>query len=182
MTTDAVSGAACLVQSLGLRDLEGILAIERESFATPWTPAMFEAELRGNPFCRFLGAFVPGGEAHAGLVGYVCYWAVFDELRLMNVAVRPKNRRQGIARRLMQCALRDGRASGTTRALLEVRAGHDAACALYRALGFHPYSRRRAYYTNPDEDAILMHRTEREDGECLEEINPFQRQEDPHAD
>ena len=182
MTTDAVSGAACLVQSLGFRDVENILAIERESFSTPWTPAMFEAELRGNPFCRFLGAFRSGDGAQAGLLGYVCYWVVFDELRLMNVAVRPKHRRRGIARHLLECALRDGRASGTTRALLEVRAGNDAACALYRALGFHPYSRRRAYYTNPDEDAILMHRTQWEDGERLEGTATLQRQESPHVD
>ncbi len=159
------SGVACYVQSLGSRDGQAIMAIERESYATPWTPAMVEAELQGNPFSRFLGAFLPGGGAQAELLGYVCYWVVFEEIRLMNVAVRPKNRRQGIARQLVQCALRDGHACGTTRALLEVRAGNGAACALYQALGFRQYSRRRAYYTKPDEDAILMHLTEQERGE-----------------
>ncbi len=173
MTIGALSGAACLVQSLGFRDLDDILAIERESFTTPWTPAMFEAELGGNPFCRFLGAVLPGGgERRADLLGYVCYWVVFDELRLMNVAVRPTNRRQGIARCLVQRALRDGHAHGTTRALLEVRASNDTARALYQTLGFHQYSRRRAYYMNPNEDAILMHLTQQERGERLEGTEP----------
>ncbi len=160
MTTGLSSIAACLVQSLGVDDMEDILTIERASFTTPWTPAMFEAEFQGNPFCRFLGAVLPGGGTQgADLLGYVCYWMVFDELRLMNVAVRPTHRRRGIARHLVQRALRDGHAHGTTRALLEVRASNGAACALYQALGFAPYGRRRAYYTQPDEDALLMHLT-----------------------
>lgn len=148
------------MRSLVSRDVQDIMAIERKSFATPWTQAMIEAELQGNPFSRFLGAFSPSGGAQAELLGYLCYWVVFEEVRLMNVAVQPKNRRQGIARHLVQHALREGQAGGATRAFLEVRASNGAACALYQSLGFRQYSRRRAYYTNPDEDAILMRLTD----------------------
>lgn len=163
------------MRPLGLADLDDVLAVERESFADPWTTAMFEAELRGNPFSRFLGAVHPGGGAHHGLLGYVCYWMVFEEVRLMNVAVRPAHRRRGLAGHLVRRALRDGRASGATRALLEVRAGNHAAGALYRSLGFEPYSRRRAYYTKPDEDAILMRWTEHARGERREGAEPCRR-------
>ncbi|MDD9821057.1 MAG: ribosomal protein S18-alanine N-acetyltransferase [Nitrospira sp.] len=182
MTVDTASSRVCLVRSLVSRDVQDILSIERESFATPWTQAMVEAELQGNPFSRFLGAFSPNGGAQAELLGYLCYWVVFEEVRLMNVAVRPKNRRQGIARHLAQHALQEGQAHGATRALLEVRASNGAACALYQSLGFRQYSRRRAYYTNPNEDAILMHLTEQEHGECSGRTRPFQQQESPHAD
>jgi len=57
MTVDTASSRVCLVRSLVSRDVQDILSIERESFATPWTQALVEAELQGNPFSRFLGSF-----------------------------------------------------------------------------------------------------------------------------
>ncbi len=139
------------------RDLDDVIAIEQESFSEPWTRAMFEAELRGNPFGRFLGAFRAGEESSAQpLLGYICYWMVFEELRLMNLAVRPDCRRQGIASGLVRHAMGEGMTHGTTRALLEVRAGNRVGRQLYETLGFRQYGSRRSYYTNPNEDAILM--------------------------
>ena len=139
------------------RDLDDVLAIEQESFSEPWTRAMFEVELRGNPFGRFLGAFCAGEESSAKpLLGYICYWMVFEELRLMNLAVRQDCRRQGIASYLVRHAIEEGITQGTTRALLEVRAGNRVGQVLYQALGFREYGCRRSYYTNPNEDAILM--------------------------
>ena len=139
------------------RDLDDVLAIEEESFSEPWTRGMFEAELLGNPFGRLLGAFCHSEMPPAKrLLGYICYWVVFDELRLMNLAVRPDHRRQGIASHLVRHAVEEGITQGTIRALLEVRAGNRLAQKLYQTLGFQQYGRRRSYYTNPDEDAILM--------------------------
>ena len=139
------------------RDLDDVLAIEEESFSEPWTRGMFEAELLGNPFGRFLGAFCDSEMPSAKrLLGYICYWVVFDELRLMNLAVQPDHRRQGIASHLVRHAVEEGITQGTTRAFLEVRAGNRLAQKLYQTLGFQQYGRRRSYYTNPDEDAILM--------------------------
>ncbi len=157
MVTRISSRVAFDVYPFGSRDLDDILAIEQESFSVPWTRGMFEAELLGSPFSRFVGAF---GKRERGsptqLLGYICYWVVFDELRLMNLAVRPNRRRQGIGSHLVLHAVREGFAQGTTWALLEVRTRNRAAQKLYHALGFRQYGRRRSYYTNPDEDAILM--------------------------
>ena len=145
------------VRPFQTRDLDDVLAIEQESFSEPWTRGMFEAELQGNPFGRFLGAFCPGEVASAKpLLGYICYWVVFEELRLMNLAVRPDCRCQGVASHLVRHAIEEGTAQGTTRALLEVRAGNRGGQQLYQALGFRQYGCRRSYYTNPNEDAILM--------------------------
>ncbi|MDE0145374.1 MAG: ribosomal protein S18-alanine N-acetyltransferase [Nitrospira sp.] len=139
------------------RDLDDVIAIEQESFSEPWTWRMFEAELQGNPFGRFLGAFLSGeGSSTKPLLGYICYWVVFEELRLMNLAVRQDCRRLGIASHLVRHAIEEGITQGTTRALLEVRAGNRVGQQLYQSLGFRQYGCRRSYYTNPNEDAILM--------------------------
>ena len=139
------------------RDLDDVLVIEQESFSEPWTRSMFEAELQGNPFGRFLGAFLSGEvSSPKPLIGYICYWVVFEELRLMTLAVRQDCRRLGIASRLVRHAIEEGVMQGTTRALLEVRAGNRVGQHLYQALGFRQYGCRRSYYTNPNEDAILM--------------------------
>ena len=157
MVTQTSSRLDVHVHPFHSRDLDDVLAIEQEAFSEPWTRGMFEAELLGNPFSRFLGAFCHGEMPPAKrLLGYICYWVVFDELRLMNLAVRPDHRRQGIASHLVRHAVEEGIAHGTTRALLEVRAGNRLAQKLYQTLGFQQYGRRRAYYTNPNEDAILM--------------------------
>ena len=157
MVTRTSSRLDCNVHPFHLRDLDDVLAIERASFASPWTQGMFEAELLGNPFARFLGAFCnEEAPPPKRLLGYICYWVVFDELRLMNLAVRPDGRRRGIASHLVRYAMEEGMTQGTTRALLEVRASNRLAQRLYQTLGFRQYGRRRSYYTNPDEDAILM--------------------------
>lgn len=119
---------------------------------------MFEAELSHNPFGRFLTARLdPDGGAREGdLVGYMCYWLVFDELRLMNLAVEPSMRRRGIASDLIRHMLSVGRESGAVRAVLEVRASNAAARALYERVGFRQVALRRRYYTDPVEDAVLL--------------------------
>lgn len=157
MVTRTSSRLDFYVHPFHSRDLDDVLAIEQESFLSPWTRGMFEAELQGNPFGRFFGAFGNGEMPPSKrLLGYICYWVVFDELRLMNLAVRPDCRRQGIASHLVRHAVEEGVGQGTTRALLEVRAGNLPAQRLYQTFGFRQYGQRRSYYTNPDEDAILM--------------------------
>ncbi len=132
--------------------LPDIVSLEEACFSAPWTRKMMEAELTGNPFARFRVAL----DAEGRIVGYHCFWIVFEELRLMNVAVRESMRRRGVALALVTEALHMGLAEGATRAMLEVRASNEAALALYRRLGFVPVSTRRRYYVNPEEDAVVM--------------------------
>lgn len=132
--------------------VDELARLEKACFSAPWTRKMMEAELTGNPFARFLVARDPAGR----LVAYHCFWIVFEELRLMNLAVSESMRRQGIARTLVSEALRMGQAEAATRAVLEVRASNQAAQALYRQFGFVPVSTRPKYYAHPVEDAVLM--------------------------
>ena len=137
--------------------LDQILDIEQEAFSAPWTRVMFEAEVVGNPFSRmFVATPIDEQGPQERIVGYLCYWIVFEELRLLNVAVRPSWRRQGVARRFVQYALHEARSQDVERALLEVRDSNVAAQALYESFGFREYGIRAGYYANPEEDAILM--------------------------
>ena len=143
-----------------VRHLDAIMRIEESSFSAPWTRKMFEVELTDNPFSRFLTAHIPSaGQAPEGsleLVGYVCFWVVFEELRMMNLAVAPHLRHRGIGRWLLQQAVKMGLELGALRALLEVRASNTPALALYEQARFSRAGVRTKYYTNPVEDAVLM--------------------------
>jgi ribosomal-protein-alanine N-acetyltransferase len=137
--------------------LDQILDIENAAFSAPWTRVMFEAEVVGNPFSQlFVATPINDLGQPEDIAGYLCYWIVFEELRLLNLAVSQAWRRQGIARRFVQFALHDAQVQGVERALLEVRASNTAAQSLYDSFGFREYGNRVAYYTDPDEDAILM--------------------------
>jgi ribosomal-protein-alanine N-acetyltransferase len=143
-----------------MADLDRIVEIAQVSFSSPWTRKMFEAELSGNPFASLVKARLRGGgvnrEDPAAIVGYLCYWVVFEELRLMDLAVDPVARRRGVARSLVNHALRSALASGSIKAMLEVRASNQPAQALYEQFGFRCITRRASYYSHPTEDAVLM--------------------------
>ena len=81
---------------------------------------MFETEVKGNPFSRlFVAVSIDDQSTTKEIIGYLCYWIVFEELRLLNLAVRPSWRRQGVARRFVQYAIHDAWTQGAERALLE---------------------------------------------------------------
>ena len=154
------TGLALAIVPATSTDLDTIISIEQKSFPTPWTRLMFEAELLGNPFSRlFLAKRRISPDEFGEILGYICYWVVFEELRFLNVAVNASVRRQGIGRELIEFAIRDGIKHEAKRALLEVRTSNPIARNMYESVGFQAYGRRKSYYTNPTEDAILMERT-----------------------
>ena len=142
------------LRKLELRDLAAIETIERQSYPTPWSRSMFASEL-AKPSSLSLGAFAPeGGE----LVGYLIISRYVDAWHVMNVAVAPEHRRQGVARtlldRLFELTSTDERRGYT----LEVRVSNEGAIKLYEQLGFHARGVRRGYYTDNREDALIMWR------------------------
>ena len=147
-----------VIEPATIESLPDILQIEEACFSAPWTRKMLQAELSGNPFAHFLLAkqVLPGEEGSSSIVGYLCFWVVFEEVRLMNLAVIESMRHKGIARALVLQALEMGLAQAARCAVLEVRASNHAAHALYRSLGFRDVTTRPTYYTNPVEDALLM--------------------------
>jgi ribosomal-protein-alanine N-acetyltransferase len=135
-------------------DLDAVLAIEAESFTSPWTREMYVAELEhaGVSFC-----YLARDETRQTL-GFCSFWRVLDELHVNNLAVAHAHRRRGIATALMTFVLNEGARLGAHRATLEVRRSNEAARRLYEQLGFVAAGVRRAYYTNPIEDALVLWR------------------------
>lgn len=135
-------------------DLDLIQEIDRVSFPSPWTRAMYEEELRheGTAFIVVLRTDV------VAVAGYCAYRIVADELQINNVAVHPGLRGRGFGRALVEAALLHGRSAGVRRALLEVRRSNGAAARLYRSLGFVEVGERSRYYSHPEEDALVMAR------------------------
>ena len=152
MTPDGLS-----IEPATMRDLDEVLAIEEACFSDPWTRKMLTAELSQNPFAHFLLAkCLDPVSGSAVVAGYFCFWIVFEEVRLMNLAVMAPFRRRGLATRLVCRALQLGLDNQASRAMLEVRASNEAAQALYRSFGFRETARRIRYYSKPEEDAVLM--------------------------
>ena len=98
----------------------------------------------------------PERQGHAEVVGFIAARFTAGEVHINNVAVRQRFRRRGIGAALLDRALAEGARMGARTALLEVRAGNLAAQALYARLGFRVTGRRRGYYTDPPEDALVM--------------------------
>ena len=130
--------------------LKGVAELERLCFSTPWNEAMLEEELY-NDTASFLVAEGPDGT----VVGYAGLHVILDVGYIDNVAVRPDQRRQGIADRLLEVFCRFG-AAHLRFLTLEVRSSNTAAVALYEKHGFREAGRRRDYYDAPREDALLL--------------------------
>jgi ribosomal-protein-alanine N-acetyltransferase len=137
------------LRALVEEDLPAVLAIEETAFLSSWTQASFLHELH-SPHSQLTAA-----ERQGEVVGYICCWYVADEVHILDIAVRPESRRQGVGERLLRHALVVGQQKGAQSAILEVRQSNLPAIALYRKFGFRQVAVRRGYYTN-GEDALLM--------------------------
>ncbi|MGH2993599.1 MAG: ribosomal protein S18-alanine N-acetyltransferase [Solirubrobacterales bacterium] len=136
------------IRRLTYGDLPSVLAVERRSFPTPWSLAMFVLEL-SKPSGICLAA-----STDRGLAGYLICSRYADVWHLMNVAVSPDLRRRGIATMLMHSLFDE--AGADARYTLEVRTSNEEAITMYRGFGFRPAGRRRRYYHDNGEDALIM--------------------------
>jgi ribosomal-protein-alanine N-acetyltransferase len=132
-------------------DLDEVLAIERASFSMPWSRGAFLYEMQQNRVAR-CWVMREAGRA----LGYLCLWEIADELHITNVAVHPTWRRQGIGRTLLQGVLDDARQRKLRLVVLEVRPSNTEARTLYEGFGFRVIGRRRGYYYDTGEDALVM--------------------------
>jgi ribosomal-protein-alanine N-acetyltransferase len=138
------------------KDLERIFALEQRIFPTPWTMKSYEFELEHNPASEqwIIEAWMDHEEWQ--VVAYCVCWFLGDEVHIANLAVAPKFRHQGLGRRLLGHVLVRATEKGMRSATLEVRAGNRVAQNLYESFGFVEMGRRKRYYSDNREDALLM--------------------------
>ena len=154
-----MTGAGFLVRAAGVGDLVGVMEMERGIVGAPhWSEGEYAAILRADGGTVKRCLLVAEGEG--GLVGFavgkVIGFGADSVAELESVVVRPDARRGGVARALCAGVAEWCRELGAVVLELEVRGGNEGAIALYRGLGFGVVGRRRAYYSDPTEDAVLM--------------------------
>jgi ribosomal-protein-alanine N-acetyltransferase len=140
-------------------DIDQVHALEERIFPTPWTRKSYEFEVERNPASEQWVIETWAEHDEWIVVAYTVCWKLGDELHIANLAVSPKFRRRGLGRRLLQHVLVRAAQHNMKSATLEVRFGNLAAQNLYVSFGFEEVGRRKRYYSNNREDALLMQLT-----------------------
>jgi ribosomal-protein-alanine N-acetyltransferase len=141
---------AIAIRPMQPRDLARVVQIELDSYAMPWTEGTFRGLLRRRD------ADLLVAEANGRLVGYAASWSVLDQCELGNVAVEEDWRNRGIGAQLVRAVVERAIERGVREVFLEVRPSNPAAQHLYQNLGFKLVGRRKNYYLEPPEDALVM--------------------------
>src|SRR5215212_6626512 len=139
------------IEAMRLEDLDEVQRIEQASFSTPWPENAYRSELLTNRLASYLVARVDGR-----LVAYGGMWLMVDEAHITTFAVHPAWRRQRIGERLLLAFLDLARDRHAREATLEVRLSNLAARRLYEKYGFRPVGVRPRYYSDNNEDALIM--------------------------
>jgi [ribosomal protein S18]-alanine N-acetyltransferase len=140
-----------VISAMRLEDLEEVQRIEEASFNTPWPPNAYRAELLTNRLASYLVARVDDR-----IVAYGGMWLMVDEAHVTTFAVHPAWRRQRLGERLLLAFLDLARDRHAREATLEVRLSNLAARRLYEKYGFRPVGVRPRYYSDNNEDALIM--------------------------
>ncbi len=140
-----------IIRKMTLDDIPAVIDLDQKSFSLPWPERSFRFEVTENPASHCWVAELDGK-----VVGMIVVWLIVDEAHVATIAAHPDFRRQGIAKRLLAHALRQLIDAGARSSFLEVRESNLAAQEMYHKFGYEEAGRRRRYYKDNDEDAILM--------------------------
>ena len=133
-------------------DLDEVLEIEKRSFAAPWSKNIFKETL-SFPLSVNL---VVRKRVDNKVAGYANFYLVGKEVQVLNIAIKPELKRRGYGTGLLSYAIDFLKVRGGEEFYLEVREGNSEAMRLYEALGFEKIGKRKGYYSETKEDAIVM--------------------------
>ena len=140
------------IELANLDDLDEIYRIEKESFKTPWTKELLKEELL-FPLSLNLVA-----KHNDKICGFLLSWQIPPEVHILTVAVEPESRGMGIGKALMEALFSEASKNNCYKFTLEVRASNHVAIEFYKKFKFIPKGRRKCYYQDTKEDAIIMWR------------------------
>ena len=140
-----------VIRKMTVEDIPAVIALDQISFNLPWPERSFRFELTENEASRSWVAEVDGR-----IVDMIVNWLLVDEVHVATIATHPDFRRQGIAKKLLTHTLRYMSGEGAITSFLEVRESNAAAREMYRKFGYEETGRRKGYYKDNNEDAILM--------------------------
>ncbi len=134
-------------------DAAEVAMIEEACFSMPWSRESFWQEAANENTCYLLVLW------NEKIIGYAGAWLVAEEAQITNVAIHPDYRNKGAATRLMARMIEEVKSRGASAMTLEVRPSNSAALALYKKFGLKSVGRRKGYYQDNGEDAIIMWNT-----------------------
>jgi len=135
------------------RHVPGVLALERVCFPQPWSEELLLQEARPRNYAWNMVVLI-----EERVQAFFFNWTVLSEMHLLNFAVHPDLQRQGLGGFLLDWMLDEARSSGYHSVSLEVRESNKPAIGLYESRGFEILFRRKGYYTDNGEDALIMSR------------------------
>lgn len=138
------------IRKMEERDINNIMPIENCSFSIPWSKESYLNEIKNNAAIYIVAIF------EKRIVGYAGVWKIIDEGHITNIAVHPNHRRRGIGKKLIEALIKISEKEGIKSFTLEVRESNTAAFKLYEKMGFKPIGKRKGYYSNNKEDAVIM--------------------------
>jgi ribosomal-protein-alanine N-acetyltransferase len=138
------------IEKMTPADIDAVLKLEKACFGDKWTSTPFASELE-RPDCSYF--VVREG---SNVIGYSGCWLILEELHITIMAVHPEQRRKKIGQRLLIKLLQEGNSNGAKWATLEVKASNIEAQRLYEKFGFTVKGRRKQYYQQDREDALIM--------------------------
>ncbi|MBR8836265.1 MAG: ribosomal protein S18-alanine N-acetyltransferase [Stigonema ocellatum SAG 48.90 = DSM 106950] len=141
------------IKSLTPENLSAALELDQACFGGLWTMGAYEREL-DSPNSDLIGLFLP--VLPLPLLGMGCFWSILEEAHITILAVDPHYHHQGFGQALLYSLLKLACERGLERATLEVRATNLAAISLYQKFGFKTAGRRRHYYKDNGEDALIL--------------------------
>ncbi|MDL2235896.1 ribosomal protein S18-alanine N-acetyltransferase [Christensenellaceae bacterium OttesenSCG-928-L17] len=137
------------------QDVHEVSLIERLCFRSPWSEKMIAGELKNR-----VAHYYVAETSEKEIIGYLGMWIMFEEAHITNIAVAPSYRRNGVAQRLMLHGMQQALLSGATQMTLEVREHNSGAQALYFGLDFVSAGKRKRYYSDTGEDALILWNTD----------------------
>lgn len=140
-----------VLRRMNLDDIPAIMEIEHEAFTLPWTEEAFRNELTMNHFARYMVI-----EVDQRIIGYAGMWTIMDEAHVTNIAIREAYRGRRLGEKLLIQLMDWALELGMIRMTLEVRVSNEPAQNLYRKMGFTSAGVRKGYYSDNNEDAMIM--------------------------